>query len=166
MENDILSQIKAELTAYGKSLGRVGQLRLVGIVSRVLGLFLLLLTIVLCVLALFTFGAIAAIDALATCMPVWMASLVIGCAYLLLIAVAILCRKPLFINLFIRLLSKQIASSEEELAIKTLEAEHEAQTQRVRLTCRAESATRELNFYANLLSRGWSLIKGFINRKS
>ena len=59
MENDFLNQAKEELTEYGRSVGEVGKLRLVGIISRVLGLFLLILTIVLCALAVFTFAAVA-----------------------------------------------------------------------------------------------------------
>ena len=65
MENGFFNQIKQELTQYGQSLGEVGQLRLVGLISRLLGLFLLIFTLVLCVLALFTFGAVALIDILA-----------------------------------------------------------------------------------------------------
>ena len=45
MENDFVSQVKSELTEYSKSLAEIGKLRLIGIVSRVLGLFLLILTV-------------------------------------------------------------------------------------------------------------------------
>ena len=126
MENEFFNQVKNEVTEYGKSLGEVGKLRLIGIISRVLGLFLLIFTVVLCALALFTFGAVAVIDILANYMPVWAAALIIGSTYIVLIGIALACRKPLFINPFIKLLSKQIRS-EEELALKTLEAEHQAQ---------------------------------------
>lgn len=163
MENDFFNQVKNEVTEYGKSLGKVGKLRLIGIISRVLGLFLLIFTIVLCALALFTFGAVAAIDIMAAYMPVWSAALIVGSVYLLLIVVAILCRKPLFINPFIKLLSKQI-KSEEELALKTLEAEHKAEIQQVRMQCHVENATRELDFYAGLLSRAWEAIKGLLHK--
>jgi hypothetical protein len=163
MENEFFNQVKNEVTEYGKSLGKVGKLRLIGIISRVLGLFLLIFTIVLCALALFTFGAVAAIDIMAAYMPVWTAALIVGSVYLLLIVVAILCRKPLFINPFIKLLSKQI-KSEEELALKTLEAEHQAQMRQVRIQCQVENATRELDFYAGLLSRAWEAIKGLLHK--
>ena len=163
MENEFFNQVKNEVTEYGKSLGKVGKLRLIGIISRVLGLFLLIFTIVLCALALFTFGAVAAIDIMAAYMPVWAAALIVGSVYLLLIVVAILCRKPLFINPFIKLLSKQI-KSEEELALKTLEAEHQAQMRQVRIQYQVENATRELDFYAGLLSRAWEAIKGLLHK--
>lgn len=163
MENEIFEQIKSELTEYGKSVGEVGRLKLIGIISRVLGLFLLIFTLLLCVLALFTFGAVAAIDAMSAHMPVWAASLIIGSAYIVLIIIAIACRKQLFIHPFIKLLSKEI-STEEELALKTMEAEHHAELQSVRMECHVENATRELNFYMNLFSRVWNLITGKIRK--
>ena len=163
MENDFFNQVKNEVTDYGKSLGEVGKLRLIGIISRVLGLFLLILSVVLCALALFTFGAIALIDVLSNYMPLWGASLIIGASYIVLMVIAIACRKPLFIHPFIKLLSKQI-TTEEELALKTMEAEHKAQMRQLRIQCQVENATRELEFYAGLLSRAWEAIKGLLHK--
>ena len=157
MENDFANQIKNELTDYGKSLGEIGKLHLVGLVSRVLGLFLLLFTIVLCAISLFTFAAVAVIDVLANYMPVWGAALVIGGTYVLIIIVVILCRKQLFIQPFIKLLTKQIRT-EEELELKTLEAENNARLHRVRMECQVQNATRELTFYAQLIKRLWNAI--------
>lgn len=163
MENGFFNQIKQELTQYGQSLGEVGQLRLVGLISRLLGLFLLIFTLVLCMLALFTFGAVALIDILAQYMAVWQAALIVGSAYVLLIVIAILCRRPLFIHPFIKLLTKQI-KTEEELELKIIEAEHKADVQRVRMECQVENATREFDFYINLISRVWDLIKGWLRK--
>ena len=163
MEKDIFEQLKQELSTYGQSMGEVGRLRLVSVVSRVLGLFLLIFTIVLCVFALLAFGAVAAIHALSACMPIWAASLIIGSIYIVLMAVTIMCRKQLFINPFIHLMDKQV-HTEEELALKTMEAEHKAELQRVRMECQVENATRELDFYANLLSRAWNFITGKLRR--
>lgn len=163
MENGFFNQIKQELTQYGQSLGEVGQLRLVGLISRLLGLFLLIFTLVLCVLALFTFGAVALIDILAQYMAVWQAALIVGSAYVLLIVIAILCRRPLFIHPFIKLLTKQI-KTEEELELKIIEAEHKADVQLVRMECQVENATREFDFYINLISRVWDLIKGWLRK--
>jgi len=157
MENDFANQIKNELTDYGKSIGEIGKLHLVGLVSRVLGLFLLLFTIVLCAISLFTFAAVAVIDVLANYMPVWGAALVIGGTYVLIIIVAILCRKQLFIQPFIKLLTKQIRT-EEELELKTLEAENNARLHRVRMECQVQNVTRELTFYAQLIKRLWNAI--------
>lgn len=164
MENEFTAQIKQELAEYGKALGEAGKLRLIGIVSRVLGLFLLIFTLTLCALALFTFAAVAVIDVLTKCMPLWAAALIVGSLYVVLIILAIACRKPLFINPFIKLLTKQIRS-EEELALKTIEAEHKADVSRVRLYNHVENATREVTFYANLFSRAWDALKGLLRRK-
>ena len=161
MDNEYINQIKQELTDLGKSLAEVGKLRLIGIISKVLGLFLFILTIVLCTLALFTFAAIAAIDIMAQYMPVWAASLILGSAYIVLIALAIACRRRWFINPFIRMLHEQIFT-EEELALKTLEAEHKVDTQRVRMQCKVENATREWNFYVGFFSRAWKYVRGLI----
>lgn len=163
MENEFFNQVKNEVTEYGKSVGEVGKLRLIGIISRVLGLFLLILTLVLCALAIFTFGAVALIDVLSNYMPVWGASLIIGATYIVLIVIALACRKQLFIHPFIKMLSKQI-TTEEELALKTMEAEHKAELQQVRMQCQVENATRELDFYASLLSRAWDAIKGLLHK--
>ena len=163
MENEFFNEVKNEITEYGKSVGEVGKLRLIGIISRVLGLFLLILTLVLCALAIFTFGAVAIIDILSAHMPVWAASLIIGSTYIVLIIIALACRKQLFIHPFIKMLSKQI-TTEEELALKTMEAEHKAELQQVRMQCQVENATRELDFYASLLSRAWDALKGLLHK--
>lgn len=161
MENEIFNQLKSEVTEYGESIGEVGKLRLIGLISRVLGLFLLIFTVVLCGLALFTFGAVAAIDAMSAYMPVWAAALIIGSTYVVLIIVALAFRKQLFIHPFIKLLSKQI-KTEEELALKTIEAEHKVEIQQMRMQCHVENATRELDFYANLFQRAWNAILGVL----
>ena len=164
MDGEFFDQVKNELTAYAKSLGKVGELQLVGIISRLLGLFLLIFALLLCLLALFTFGAVALIDVMTACMPLWAASLIVGAAYLVLIIVAIACRKPLFVHPFIKLLTKEI-KTEEELQMQTMEAEHQADMQRVRIECQVENATREINFYANMLSRTWNVVRSWLRRK-
>lgn len=165
MENELIEKIKTEATVYGKALGNVGKLRLIGIVSRVLGLFLFIFTLVLCALALFTFGAVAAIDAMSAFMPVWAAALIISSAYVVLIIIAIVCRKTLFIHPFISLMSKQLITSQEQLDIETLKAEHEVELQNVKLETHVENATRELNSYINLATRVWRLVSGFFRKR-
>ena len=163
MENELFEEVKKEVTACGEAVGEVGKLRLIDLISRLLGLFLLIFTIVLLLSALFTFGAVAAIDILSNYMPTWAASLLIGSVYLVLIGVVLAFKKQLFIHPFIRLMSKQI-NTEEELALKTLEAEHKAEIQYIRLETKVESATRELNIYANLVSRIWSWVTGKLTK--
>ena len=96
--------------------------------------------------------------------PVWAAALIISSLYLLLIVVAILCRKPLFVHPFIRLLSKHVIGTQEELVLETLKAEHEVDLQKVKIETRVENATREINFYANLLSRLWKTLSGWLHK--
>ena len=164
MDNELLERLKTEVSVYGKALGNVGKLRLIGAVSRVLGLFLLIFTIVLCSLALLTCVAVAATDAMAQCMPLWAAALIVSCAYIVIIVVAVVCRRSLFIHPFIALLSKQLIGTQEQLDIETLKAEHEAELQTVRLETRIDNATRELNFYADLVTRLWSWLSGKLRK--
>lgn len=158
MEQEIFNELKSEVTDLGKSVGKVGELHAIGIISRVLGLFLLIFTVVLLIFALLSFGAVAAIDALSAVMPVWAGALIVGGVYLLLLCIAIACRKALFVHPFISLLSKQI-KTEEELEKKTMEAEHQAELKCVKMQFKVENATRELDFYANIISRIWGAIK-------
>ena len=165
MDNSFFSQIKSELAQYGQTVGKMGQLHLIGIISRVLGLFLLIFTTVLCVMAFLAFCAVAAIDALSFYMPVWASALIVGGVYVLLLIIAVLCRKPLFINPFIRLLSKQL-KSEDELTSQLVETEHQLEMQQVRMECQVENATREFDFYVNLITRGWKVFKALLKKKA
>ena len=158
MENKLIETIKSEASVYGKALGNICKLHLIGLTSRVLGLFLLIFTLVLCALALFTFCAVAAIDAMSACMPVWAAALIISSAYVVIIIVAIVFRKPLFVHPFIALMSKQLITTQEQLDIEMLKGEHEVELQTVKLETRVENATRELNSYINLVSRVWGWV--------
>ena len=97
-------------------------------------------------------------------MPLWAAALILGAGYILLIFVVIACRKPLFIHPFIRLMSKQLRS-EEELALKTLEAEHQAELDYLRIENRVENATREVNFYISFIGRAWSWLSSLLHKK-
>ena len=164
MENDFFESLKQEIASCGKSVGEVGRLRLIGIVSRILGLFLLIFTVVLCVFALLAFGAVAALHAMSHVMPLWAAALILGAGYILLIIVVIACRKPLFIHPFIRLMTKQYRS-EEELALKTLEAEHQAEMDYLRIENRVDNATREINLYLAFIGRAWAWLSGLLHKK-
>lgn len=164
MENELYDKIKTEAAAYGKAVGQVYRLRLIGLISRLLGLFLLIFTVVLCALAIFTFGAVAAIDAMSAYMPVWAAALIVSSAYLLIIVVAVVCRRPLFIHPFIALLSKQLIRTQEELDMETLKAENDVNLQTVRIETRIENATRELDFYVSLFNRVWNWLAGKLRR--
>ena len=97
-------------------------------------------------------------------MPLWAAALILGAGYVLLIAIVVACRKPLFIHPFIRLMTKQIGS-EEELALKTLEAEHQAELDYLRIENRVDNATREVNFYISFIERAWTWLSRVFHKK-
>lgn len=153
MERTFFQQLREELMVAARAVGNVGRLRLIGIVSRILGQFLLIFTLVLCVFALLAFASVAAINALSACMPVWAAALIMMGVYALLILLAVMLRRPLFIHPFIALMSKQLIASEEELELQTLKAEHKLELEQVRLQTRVDNATQELNFYVSIFNR-------------
>lgn len=157
MDNDFIGQIKSEVSSYGQSLGEVGKLKLISLISRVLGLFLLMFIVMLLVFALLAFGAVAIIHSLTHHMPLWAAALIMGGMYLVLLAVVIACRKPLFVHPFIRLMTTEI-KTEEELALKTIEAEHKVELQSVRLNNEVANATQGLSLLLNLVGRLWRLL--------
>ena len=159
MDQDVIGQIKNEVRTYGQSLGEVGKLRLIRLISRVLGLFLLMFIVLLLVFGLLSFAAVAILDTLSNHMPLWAAALALGGLYLVLIAIVIACRKPLFIHPFIRLMSTEI-KTEEELALKTIEAEHKVEMQSMRLDNQITGAVQYLNLIFSLAGRIWRFIRG------
>ena len=156
---EFVNEVKSEIADYGKSLTEVGKLRLAGMVSRVLGLFLLLLAVLLCIVGVFTFAAIAAIAAMSLYMPVWAASLIVVGVYVLLLFVLLAFRKPLFVHPFIALMTGK-AKTERDLDMQILDAKHNAELQRVRIEGQVETATRELDFYTRLVQRIWNYFTG------
>lgn len=159
MENELLGQMKTEATEYVKSVGDAGKYHVIGGVSRMLGLFLLILTVVLCAIVFLMFGAVAVVAALATSMPLWAASLLVGSVFIVLLLIALIWRKPLFVHPFIRLMAKEV-KTEDALANKITEAKHNAEIQRVKMECHAEEAVRDVKYYAGLISQTWSALKG------
>lgn len=114
MDNDYLEQVQTDLKAYIKTQTTIGKLRLIGGASRTLGIFLLALTIILLLFALLSFLAVSAISALSIALPLWASALIMAALYLLLIVIAIVCRKQLFINPFVRLLSLILFAREKQ----------------------------------------------------
>lgn len=166
MESRFLDQIKEDASRYGQAIGHAGQLHLIGIVSRVLGLFLLIFTLTLLALALFSFVAVAAVAALAAYMPVWAAALIIGSVYVVLIVIAILCRRTLFVHPFIKLLSKHLIATQEQLEVEVMKADHEVELENVRIAAKVENATLAFDFYAGLVNRAWDWLTGKLKQQS
>lgn len=152
MDQDVIGQIKSEISSYGQALGEVGKLRLIRLISRLLGLFLLMFIVLLLVFAVLTFGAVAIIDTLTNHMPLWAATLIVGGVYLVLLFVVIACRKPLFVHPFIKMMTAEV-TTEEELALKTIEAEHKVELQTIRLNNQVATATQSLNLIFSVIAR-------------
>ena len=114
MDNNYLDQVHADLKAYVKTQMTIGKLQLLGGISRILGIFLLALTIILLLFALLSFLAVSAISALSIALPLWASALIMAAFYLLLILIAIVCRKQLFINPFVRRLSQIFFAREKQ----------------------------------------------------
>ena len=126
METDFIDQVQADARAYLDTRTLLGKLRIIGGVSRVFGLFLLVLTIVLLLFGIISLCSVAAIIALGHCMPTWAAALVVAGVYMLFLILAIAYHKQLFINPFVRLLSgmffkKESRQMEEERLRKEAE---------------------------------------------
>ena len=114
MDNNYLDQVQTDLKAYVKTQMTIGKLQMVGGISRILGIFLLTLTIILLLFALLSFLAVSAISALSIALPLWASALIMAAFYLLLILIAIVCRKQLFINPFVRRLSQIFFAREKQ----------------------------------------------------
>jgi len=105
MENEFIHQVREDISAYLQTETILSKLRIVGGLSRVLGLFLLMLTVVLLFFGLLAFCCVAAIVGLSYCMPLWAAALVVGSLFVVGIILVVSFRKQLFINPFVKLLS-------------------------------------------------------------
>ena len=112
MENPFIDQVKADASAYLNTQSLLSRLRIVGGLSRVLGLFLLTLRIVLLLFGFIAFCGVAAVIGLSYCMPLWAAALLISAVFVLLILLAFFFRKQLFINPFVAILSKHLFAEE------------------------------------------------------
>ena len=112
MENPFIDQVKADASAYLNTQSLLSRLRIVGGLSRVLGLFLLTLSIVLLLFGFIAFCGVAAVIGLSYCMPLWAAALLISAVFVLLILLAFFYRKQLFINPFVAILSKHLFAEE------------------------------------------------------
>lgn len=66
--------------------------------SRLIGMLLFGLVLILLLFAIIGFGGLAAIYALSLCMPLWAATLIIVACWLVLLVAVICFRKQLFVN--------------------------------------------------------------------
>ncbi len=108
-----LEQLIQDGKAYLQRRGDLCRLELVDKLSIVLGLFFTCLVVGLLLLAAVGYFSVAIVNSLSLCMPVWAACCIIGGVFVVLSVVAYLCRRPLFINPLIRLLSGILFHNEE-----------------------------------------------------
>ncbi|MGM9836890.1 MAG: phage holin family protein [Paludibacteraceae bacterium] len=105
MDEAQYQKIVEDSRAYLNTRYELLRLSLLEKLSRVLGLLLLALTVVLLLFAVLAFGALALVYVLAQWIPVWSAFLIIGAVFLLLLVLAFVCRKQWFINPIVGALS-------------------------------------------------------------
>lgn len=108
-QNHFFNQVQTDVKDYVSTQTTIGKLRLVSAVSRILGVFLFTITLILLAFALLCFLAVAAISALSVVVPLWAAALIVAALYLLLIIIAIVGRKGLFVRPFVRKLNTILA---------------------------------------------------------
>ena len=124
-------QILPDIEAFAKAEYDVARLKVIDKVSHLVGALLLIICLILIAFAVLTFGAAAAVFALAQCMPLWASCLIIGAVYLLLIPILLIAGTVLFVNPIIRKLSG--IRNEQELKYETIRAEGELALQYERM---------------------------------
>ena len=163
MENNVFSQIANDTESYVKTRSVLARLRLIGGLSRVIGSILLTITLILLLFAVFSFAALAAVFALATCLPTWAACLIIGAAYILILILVYACRKPLFINPFVSKLARTwrdaIPDSEQIKSIDDLEM----QTQQFQF--RADFQEQQFRSRLSIIETIISIIRSLFGKK-
>ena len=111
-------QAQEDVQEWVKTRYTLTKLRLTGVISRLLGMVLMLVSIIFLIFASLIFGSIAAISALADCMPVWAASLIFVGLFIAMIVCVIGLRKQLFINPFVRKVSAMMFEWEARQAVE------------------------------------------------
>lgn len=159
---DTREQILSEVKTFAKAEYDVARLQVINQVSHLIGSLLLTICLILIAFAVLTFGAAAAVFALAQCMPTWAACLVAGAVYLLLIPLLLACSKVLFTNPIVNKLSG--LKNLEELKCETIRAEGNAALQRERMNGRIRFAHTTYLFYSQLVKTVWQTVRNWFNR--
>ena len=122
METLNTEQIQSDLKAYAKTQYDLLRLNMVGSLSRLLGSLVLIIAVILIVFAVLSFCAFAAIGALASCMPMWAACLIMAGIFIILMIVLIALKQRIFVNMFVKRLSAIFFASDgrkaEELRLR------------------------------------------------
>ena len=106
------------------------------------------------------FCAVAAVVALAQCVPMWAACLIVGGFYLLLIPILIACSEVLFVDPIVRKLSG--LKNSRELQYETLRAEGRVAVQRERINVRLRIMQALYNYSSQLIQTVLKTLKNLI----
>lgn len=152
----------SEVEAFAKAEYEVARLKLVDSAAKLIGSLLLTICLILVAFAVLSFCAAAAVFALALCMPIWAACLIIGGVYLLLIPLLIACSKALFINPIVNKLSglKNI----EQLTYETLRAEGRAAVHRERMSSHVRFVQTLYRYYSRIAQTAWQTVRRLFSK--
>lgn len=159
---DQKEQILSDVESYAKSEYELARLQVIDSTSRVVGALLLTICLILIVFAVLAFCAAAAVSALAQCVPMWAACLIVGAAYLLLIPLLLVCSKALFVNPIVRKLSG--FKNTQELKYETLRAEGHAAVQRERMNGYLRFMQAMYTHYTSLAQTIWNTISNLFHK--
>ena len=159
---DQKNEILTDVETYAKAEYELARLKVVDNTSRVVGGLLLAICLILIAFAVLAFCAAAAVVALAQCVPMWAACLIVGAFYLLLIPLMIACSRVLFVDPIIRKLSG--LKNSEELKFETLRAEGQVGVQRERLNGHVRVVQVIYNQYVQLAKTIWNTIRGLFSK--
>lgn len=159
---DKKEQILSEVETFAKAEYEVARLRVIDNTSRIVGSLLLTICLILVAFAVLAFCAVAAVVALAQCVPTWAACLIVGAFYLLLFPVLIACSKKLFVDPIICKLSG--LKNAEELKYETLRAEGHAAVHRERMNGHVRFARAMYNHYTQLAQTAWGAIRSLFTK--
>jgi len=154
---DMKSRIVSEVETYVKSEYELARLQIIDKASHLVGSLLLVICIILIAFAVMASCAVAAVVALAQVVPTWLACLIVGVAYLLLIPILVVFAQGLFVNPIVKKLSG--IRNCQELKCETLRAEGHAAVQRERMGFHVRAIQETFNRYSQLASMAWNFVR-------
>lgn len=116
MDETQYQKLLADCRSYLNTRYDLLRLSLLEKMSKILGLILLALVVVLLVFTVLSFGALALVFVLAQWLPLWASFLIIGSIFLLLMVLAVVFRKQWFVNPLVCTLSKILFANDTEPA--------------------------------------------------
>ena len=152
----------SDVKEYGKTRWEWLKLKLLDKLGRIAGLLLFGFALILLFFAILVGGGIALIYALSTCMPTWVAALIVTAIWALVLTGVILLRKQLFINPMLSAIAEILLTdkpkrklTEDTLRQQTEMVEYKAQAQEMGLQREAKRVERSwTEVIARLTSAG------------